>query len=340
MSSPAVESTGQVDSTQLLSACPLCAGRAFSPLPTPGGWIGPEVFGPLEGRIGLMRCRGCRLVFVNPRPSREQLCAFYDSVDASPSRAAAFSGSAGARADFLNGKLEQPLTPAGALHLLDRIERSLPKTAPRTLLECGAGAGAFLLHARARGWQVRGLEPGRRAAAICRAAGLDIADWLEELPSGAFGLVVVKRVFGQLTDPAGMMAEARRLLAPDGRLFIEVMNVGSLRARLSLTALSRHLNVDQRYRAFPTQLAYYDPRTLRSLLAKERWTLDDTFTIGLGLDELVVRPATLRDPAAHPGAVSLGVATKPPRRRWRHALRDAFLDLGLGENLGVIARRG
>nr|MBP6796758.1 hypothetical protein [Luteimonas sp.] len=60
-----------------LTTCPVCAGDRFETLPTPGRWIGPEVFEPLRGRIGMMDCRDCGLAFVNPRPSSERLGAFY-----------------------------------------------------------------------------------------------------------------------------------------------------------------------------------------------------------------------------------------------------------------------
>ena len=47
-----------------LDECPVCAGTRFETLPTPGRWIGPEVFEPLRGRIGMMDCRECGLAFV------------------------------------------------------------------------------------------------------------------------------------------------------------------------------------------------------------------------------------------------------------------------------------
>ena len=336
MSLPAVDNPISAIAPQLLDACPLCAGRTFEALPTPERWVGPETFGGLRGRFGLSRCRGCRLVFVNPRPSRQQLRAFYDagSVAAGPSVMGAYT-------DFLSGLLPRRLTASGAAYLLDRIERALPPGAPRTLLECGTGKGTFLLRARARGWQVWGLEPGRRGRQICRSVGLNVTDRLDELPAGAFGLIVLNRVLGQLTDPIGALQGIQRLVAPEGRLFVNVPNTASLRARLALPALSRYVSrVDERYRAFPIELTYYDSHTLAPLLAKGGWTVEQTFTVGLGLDEFIVQSDLPALPHRTEGAVTKrrGGPQRRPQRRLRHLLRDAFLDLELGENLAVIAR--
>jgi SAM-dependent methyltransferase len=302
---------------ETLDACPLCSGRRFQPLPTPGRWIGADVFGGLHGRIGLSRCHSCDLVFTNPRPSAEWLGEFYagDTYDCHETNA---SSAGGAKADFA----------------LAKIGKCLPPGVPRTLLDFGAGGGAFLLHARARGWTVHGFEPGRRGLETCQAVELDVTDDLEELPTRYFGLITLNHVFEHLADPVETLSRIHRLLAPDGRLFIEVPNVRSLRARLALPALTQRLAVDERHRAFPIHLMYYCDRTLRRMLAGVGWTVEKTFTLGLGLDELFLRPE-----ASEVLTTGMGnhPAPAPPRRRWRHLLRDAFLALGLGENLAAIA---
>ncbi len=178
-------------STEQLQACPLCGEESWTVLPTPGDWIGPEVFEGLEGRIGLVQCRACGLVFINPRPSGEKLTAFY-SGDTYCCHETAGSASAGAKADYI----------------LNRLEKSLPAEAPRTLLDYGAGGGGFLLHAQSRGWNVQGFEPGKRGLESCRALGLDATDRLEDLPEGTFGLVTLHHVFEHLPNPAEVLETA------------------------------------------------------------------------------------------------------------------------------------
>jgi 2-polyprenyl-3-methyl-5-hydroxy-6-metoxy-1,4-benzoquinol methylase len=284
----------------------------------PGHWIGPEVFGDLQGKIGLAGCRSCGLVFANPRPSAARLAAFY-SGDTYCCHEASGSSSAGSKADYL----------------LKRITNHLSVQAPRTLLDYGAGGGGFLCHARDRGWRVCGFEPGKRGLESCRRAGLDVTDSLEDLPTGEFSLITLHHVFEHLANPVEVLDGARRLLAPGGRLFVEVPNAHSLRARLAAPFLSRRFRVDERYRAYPIHLLYYSDSTLRSMFAKAGWKIEKTFTVGLGLDEYLVREKRL--PKQTTGSAQLGPVQQPQKRRLRHLLRDTFLGLGLGENLAAIA---
>jgi|GEM_PF-2514477 len=308
---------------ECLRECPLCGNTSSTKLPVPGNWIGQEVFGDLQGKIGLVECRGCGLVFTNPRPSGEKLFEFY-SGNTYSCHSASGSASAGVNADFI----------------LKRVGEYLPQNAPRTLLDYGAGGGGFLKCAQARGWQVRGFEPGKQGLISCRQAGLDVTDQLHELPSGAFGLVTLHHVFEHLHNPVEVLDGIRTLLAPQGRLFIEVPNGRSLRARLAFPFLSRCCSADERYRAYPIHLMYYSERTLRNMLEKAQWKVEKTFTIGLGLDEFFTEcetsaPSTTPNQANRPGNAQQ-IATEP-KRRWRHALRDAFLGCGFGENVAAIA---
>ena len=304
--------------TENLEACPLCGGTSWKTLAVPGRWIGPEVYGELTGKIGLMKCRSCGLRFINPRPSTEKLTEFY-SGDTYTCHEATGSSSAGAKADFV----------------LNRIAESLPADSPRSLLDYGAGGGAFLLHARDHDWKVKGFEPGKRGLESCRKAGLDATDNLEELARGEYGLVTMHHVFEHLANPIEVLYGIRPLLADQGRLFIEVPNANSLRAQLAFPFLTRRLPIDERYRAYPIHLMYYSDSTLRQMLAKAGWTTEMTFTSGMGLDEYFIRAERAQDGLAL--AEKSGRVSTKPKRRLRHRLRDAYLSAGIGECLAAIA---
>ena len=299
----------------VLQGCLACERRTYEALPTPGHWIGMEVFGDLVGEIGLVRCKACGLVFVNPRPSAEHLQRFYTG-DNYACHETGGSASSGAKADYLFKRLETQMSPL----------------APRTLLDFGAGGGGFLLEARARAWEVHGYEPGRRGLESCRAAGLEVSDSIDSLPPRHFGLITLHHVFEHLTDPIAILGRLKRLLASNGVLFIEVPNANSLRAALASPFLSRRLNVDERYRAFPIHLTYYNEQNLRRVLSRTGWVVDRAFTVGLGLDELFCS-----GPDAH-GGIPRKTRGASGGRHVRHFLRDMFLGLGLEENLAVFAR--
>lgn len=314
--------------TVTLTACPACGGTRFAALPVPGRWIGPEIFAPVKDRLGLVRCRTCGLRLVSPRPDAAALERFYGRDDYECHQADG-SASAGAKGEFL----------------LDRIGQALPEGAPRTLLDYGAGGGAFLRQARARGWEARGYEPGRRGLEVCGAAGLDVTDRLEDLPAAHFGMVTLHHVFEHLEDHAAALKQIGRVLAPGGLLFIEVPNVGSLRARLSPPLMSRRFGFDERHRAFPVHLTYFSSGTLRRLLRRFGWSVEREFTNGLGIEGLISRaeaPAVPRDPEprAHASPPDAAPRRERPRRLrfLRSAVKAAILDTGLGENLCVFAR--
>jgi len=301
-----------------LAHCLLCGSSSFRRLSVPRGWTASHPFGDLIGQLGLVKCRPCGLVFVNPRPSVRRIEAFYcgdgDAYQGVP-------GSAWADADNE--------------FLLEWIGRHLPPGTKKTLLDFGAGDGRFLLRALERGWKVQGFELGRQGLRRCRAAGLDVKDDLREFPSASFSLVTLHHVFEHLAEPVNAMNAIRRLLAPRGRLFLGVPNVDSLRARLASPVLSNAGYVEARYRAFPIHLVYYNARTLRGMMAKGGFAVEAMSTMGRGLDEYLIRPKRPDQGPLGPPPGRSGAAH--PGRHLRRRLRDAFFSLGLGENLSALA---
>ena len=104
--------------------------------------------------------------------------------------------------------------------------RPLMQPGPGPCLEVGAGSGRF---AAALGFEV-GLDPARaplrvaagRAVAVVQGAG-------EHLPFGdrTFGAVVLVVTLCFADDPAALLGEARRILAPSGRLLAGVVPLDS-----------------------------------------------------------------------------------------------------------------
>lgn len=303
-----------------LNTCPLCRGQDFRLLATPGHWIGEEVFLPLRGRIGLVRCRSCGLVFVNPRPAPEVLEAFYQGDRYS---------------------CHQPAGPGAAVnqkaaHILEILRHCRPDGHPGRLLDFGCGAGDFIAEAAREGWNARGFEPGTEGRNTCVSRGLRVVGTVQELPSAQFDFIALNHVFEHLGDHAATLQELQRLLAPGGRVYIEVPNAGSLRARLSLPLFSRRLGFDERYRAFPIHLCYFDQRTLRRLLESHGFHVERMLTSGLGIEELLARPDKRGREKENGGAAAAATATRPKGGLIRRLVKGAILGSGLGENLAAI----
>jgi SAM-dependent methyltransferase len=213
---------------------------------------------------------------------------------------------------------------ATARRLLDRLEDG---TGGRgSLLEVGCGHGLLLDEARARGWDVVGLEPAAAGRAHARdVLGLDVRDGtladLDPVRDGGFDALVMVDVIEHLDDPVGALRAARGLLAPGGVLVVVTPDPSSLAARLTR---------DRWWGYLPAHAHLIPRRTLRRLLADEGFaaldetTLWRTFTLGYWMGGLAER-----------GALG-GVLDR--LRRLRIARRP--VTLSLGDERVLLARHG
>lgn len=108
----------------------------------------------------------------------------------------------------------------------------LGRQPPQRALDLGCGNGRFLAALAARGAEVTGVDA--YAASLGRARGKAPAATLiaadvtrAPLPDASFDLVAALDVLEHV-EPAGFLAEARRLLAPGGRLLLSVPAFASL----------------------------------------------------------------------------------------------------------------
>ena len=189
----------------------------------------------------LWECGKCDLLYANPAPTVEQLAGLY--------RDAAFGSGVEARfASKTYGGLLRRISP----RLPDRVGA----------LDIGTGDGAFLhelLDQKFSG--VTGIEP---SSAPIRSAddrvrllirqGLFQAGTFDE---GQFSLVSCFQTIEHLSDPAGMIREARRILKPGGAVFLIGHNRRALSARI-LGQKSPIFDIEH--------LQLFSPQSMRQLL--------------------------------------------------------------------------
>ena len=215
--------------------CALCgAGDA------PAFLSGHDAQGVTPGVFTLARCRGCGLVFLNPRPADDQLSLLYREE----------------KFDFYSGGTSGHAPARAAV-----VEQFAPG---RRLLDVGSGDGSFLRHIAARGWQVAGVEMHEQAARRQREEfGLDVrTGTLEQaaLPAGAFDVITYWDVFEHIPDPVAELAEAHRLLAPGGIIIFSLPNIASIEAKVFGARWYRL--------QLPRHLYHYSPRTLGRMAAR------------------------------------------------------------------------
>lgn len=170
-----------------------------------------------------------------------------------------------------------PATPVGgkaigfARAINNRLRlRELGGLRPGRLLDIGCGKGHFLAAARELGWEVSGIDSSESAAASARQLyGLqilvgDVAD--EAIPGAPFDAITMWHVLEHVPDPTLVVARARELLRPGGRLVVSVPNVASLQARV----FGRHwFHLDRQRHVF-----HFTPRALRTLLERHGFSVD------------------------------------------------------------------
>jgi SAM-dependent methyltransferase len=165
-----------------------------------------------------VRCRGCGLLYLNPRPSLAEMSRYYPA-DYEPF----------VRQERAGGTLGHRLAIAKKCHVASRGLES------GRLLDVGCGSGDFLLGMQERGWQVHGLDISPEAVALARQNGLDVfLGQLFEAPfeDHSFDLVTMWDVLEHLHDPAAYLAQLARLLKPGGRFVVTLPNPRSVDFRL------------------------------------------------------------------------------------------------------------
>ncbi len=165
----------------------------------------------------IVACQQCGYVYTNPRVKVETIRENYQMVE-----------------DPLYLQ-ERPAREVTFRHHLRHLERYTGPAAGRRLLDVGAYIGVFVEVAAEAGWDAWGVEPSAWGVKVAEERGLNmVRGTLEEadLPDESFDILTMWDVIEHLTDPAGGLAEAFRILKPGGWIAAHTMDIDSLFSRL------------------------------------------------------------------------------------------------------------
>jgi 2-polyprenyl-3-methyl-5-hydroxy-6-metoxy-1,4-benzoquinol methylase len=183
----------------------------------------------------VVRCRKCGLVYVNSRPTREEIHSYYPQ-------------------EFYD-------THTDPERLLREKERQLvlkyeyvKDMTPGRLLDIGPSKGEFMYFLQEKGWHVHGVEFSNKPPNLFN---LDI--FYGDLKAAghrpqSFDLITLWGVLEHVYDPRGMLQDAANLLKDDGKIVILVTNFNSLPARFM-----RHDDV-------PRHTTLFTKHTMRKML--------------------------------------------------------------------------
>ena len=225
-------------------------------------WCGSTTINPgasieLEGAESyrIEFCKGCGAGRLEPSPDDGRLALAYD-------------------ADYYGQstrKFVGPVARGVALFQSGRARSVSGYVWPEgRILDVGCGNGGFLAQMKSLGYDVTGTEWTQRSASRVDASlGVPVlaGDLLDlGLPHESFDAVTLWHVLEHVRDPFATLNEVRRLLRPEGRLFLAMPNVESWQAKMFEGAWF-HLDP-------PRHLFHFGPKSIGVLLNRTGFRLD------------------------------------------------------------------
>lgn len=256
--------------------CPLCGSSSASIY-----LRSSDLLYGVPGEFQIVRCRDCRHLYMNPRPTADTILNCYPD-NYGPHRVAASQIQASVATET-NGT---PTTAVSVTHrpwYLAPSVRSIPGL--RTLyywltktygdyippdvghgarvVELGCATGNFLEKLRAVGCQPEGIEPVASAAAEATIRGFSVHTGMLEstfLKPDSYDAAFAWMVIEHLVNPRETLIELKRVLRPDGCLVFSVPNAGCWEPYI----FGKSWMVFE----LPRHLQHFTPRRLTQLLAE------------------------------------------------------------------------
>ena len=197
----------------------------------------------------MVRCQGCQLLYVNPRPKESDMGKFYPDqyfpFNLSPKKPIGkikqwvmeeFYGYPATESRTLPRSIRKLVSFPDWLLRKIKGREILPYVGDGRLLDVGCGAGANLEGYRNEGWDIYGIEINPAAAEAARnrvgdrihTGSLEHCPYQEEM----FDVIVFNHSLEHMFRPITTLQQARRILKPHGMIVIAVPNASSLEARL------------------------------------------------------------------------------------------------------------
>lgn len=144
-----------------------------------------------------------------------------------------------------------------------RLMLSLREGEPMRLLDVGCSSGALIMSALRDGIDAEGVEPAEQAARAAQAAGLRVFLGTVEsaaYPPDQFQAATLMEVIEHLRNPATLLQEVHRVLAPTGVLVIGTGNASSWTVSL-MGGRWDYFQVEP----FGGHISFFTPRSLTCL---------------------------------------------------------------------------
>lgn len=236
------------------SVCPVCGSSDFSDI------LKAKDFTVSGERFAIVQCNTCSLRFTQDFPSEDSIGQYYQAED----YISHSDKSKGIITKLYHAVRSRTLNQKKKLLNRYRGERK------RSILDIGAGVGAFMQTMAEDGWKVTGLEPDAGARKIAREKYgqlLEESERLFFLPEESFDAVTMWHVLEHVHNLEGYTRKIYNLLKPEGKWVIAVPNYTSPDAHF----------YGEYWAAYdvPRHLYHFSPLSMTTLLTNNGFQLLD-----------------------------------------------------------------
>ena len=236
--------------------------------------------------FNVVRCKNCGLIYINPRPTEEEIVRFYPET---------YSWKETLRTGPFFTKIIRRLEKRYRYQLLNyEVNKVLTYTGLKSgkVLDIGCGAGDRLEVFRRKGFDTYGVEISSAAGHAKEHLKLNVVEgdlFKAQYPSDFFDVITMHNVLEHVHSPRKLLQEINKVLKAKGYLIVQVPNIDSIQYRI----------FGKQWAAFdvPRDLSYFKPSLVTRLLENEgfqvllvdhtsSWWHPPTFTLSLfpGLD--------------------------------------------------------
>ncbi|MDP2905305.1 MAG: class I SAM-dependent methyltransferase [Candidatus Omnitrophota bacterium] len=223
------------------TACNICGGKVLLPVFSSGSFMYPDK------TFSLVECAGCGLVFLNPRPDRDEIGKYYAGY-------------------HLHIDISGLSRLSKRILLVEAIGSTKYETSHNRdkFLEIGFGDGLFLEYMRNKNWDVYGIEIEEECVNRMKKLGFENVYaggvFRKSFDEASFDLVRLNQALEHMHDPLQVLQEIKRILKVGGKLVISVPNFnGACHRFFREHAYPLHL---------PFHLYFFSLSTLQKLIEK------------------------------------------------------------------------
>jgi SAM-dependent methyltransferase len=218
------------------SACPACKICGAAGLSLHADLI-DRLFGA-TGSWQMKQCANsdCGLAWLDPAPLEADLALLYKGYHTHAPEIKLTKQPVQLRSILYDAYLKATYIPSAILGLArerqDLLHMHLRNSPPGRLLDVGCGNGGFMKRMNDLGWKVAGLDFDDKAVEYAKAQyGFDVrtSDLAgAKYSESSFDALTMNHVIEHVPNPVALLAEAKRVLKPGGRLIAATPNIQSL----------------------------------------------------------------------------------------------------------------